>query len=101
MLHDFWFIHADVIRNSIVLLILVGGGSFITILITRWVYRKKAYREADEHLKQKNVELRIELRAVKETNEKLLATIERLTRVQNAAVGAANTVHEIVKEIEA
>jgi len=98
MFADFWYMHADVIRNAIVLVLWVAAGVFITVLITRWVYRKKAFREANEHLLQECIELRIkntELRAVLKEH---LGTIERLTIVQGAAVGMARTVQAVVGE---
>ena len=97
MFHDFWYMHADVIRNAFVLVVWVVAGAFTTVLITRWAYRRKAYREANQNIIQENVELRIrnqELRALQASH---LATIERLTVVQNGAVSAARTVQELVK----
>jgi hypothetical protein len=98
MFIDFWTMHADVIRNAFVLLTWMAVVMLATVLATRHVYRKKAIKEASEYLKQKNVELRIENRIFKETNGALLTTVERLTKVQNAAMGAANTIHEITSE---
>ena len=98
MFRDFMFMHADVIRNAFVLVVWVAAGAFATVLITQWAYRRKAYREANQNIIQENVELRIrnqELRALQASH---LATIERLTVVQNGAVSAARTVQELVKE---
>ncbi len=100
MLRDFLFVHADVLRNSVVLLMVTGLTVGITLLVSRWTYRKKAIQEASAYLKQAIAEARIERDAVKETNARLLATVERLTKVQNTAVAAARSVAEAVSAVE-
>jgi hypothetical protein len=100
MLRDFLLIHADVMRNSFVLVMFTGITVGITLLVSRWTYRKKAIAEASAYLKQAIAEARIERDAVKETNTALLATVERLTKVQNTAVAAARSVAEEVSAVE-
>lgn len=97
MIRDLFFIHADLIRNCIVLLCLLGAWSLVLVIAVRVQYRKKAYREAKEYLKQEIVEARLKAEAVDRVNARLLTTVERLTQVQNAATGAANTIKEAVK----
>ena len=100
MFRDFMFMHADVIRNAFVLVVWVAAGAFTTVLVTRWAYRRKAYREANQNIIQENVELRIrnqELRALQASH---LATIERLTVVQGVAVSSADAVKEIARSHE-
>jgi hypothetical protein len=102
MFRDFFFVHADVLRNVFVLLVFTGGTVLLTLLVSRWTYRKKAITEASVYLKQSIAEARIERDAVKEVNAALLATIERLTHVQNTATAAARSVvEEVAKAKEA
>lgn len=98
MFADFFLIHADVIRNAAVLLIWVLSGSLLTVLITRWFYRKKAYREANAYIIQENVELRVALKELRSIQKDHLSTIERLTIVQNGAISAARSVQDLVNE---
>ena len=100
MFQDFFFIHSDVIRNAFVLVVWVSLVVFVAVLVTRFVYRKKAFREANQNIIQENVELRIrnqELRALQASH---LATIERLTVVQGVAVSSADAVKEIARSHE-
>ena len=96
MIHDFFFIHADVMRNCFVLILWKGGLLLGTTLVNRWRYRKRAISEASVYLKQSISEARIERDAVRQTNVQLLATIERLTKVQGTAVAAARSISEEV-----
>lgn len=98
MFADFWQIHSDVIRNSFVLLVLVLAGATITALVTWRLVRARAYRDANQNIIQENVELRIRNDELRQIQASHLATIERLTVVQNGALGAARTVQELVSE---
>lgn len=98
MFADFWQIHADVIRNAFVLLVLVLSGSALTALVTWRLTLRHAYRQANATLKQRNVELTIENRGLRETNNRQWKEIERLTHVQSTAVAAARSVQEVAKE---
>ena len=100
MFRDFFFIHADVIRNSFVLLLLTLGTVLATALVTWRMVLTKAFREANQNIIQENVELRIrnqELRALQASH---LATIVRLTVVQGVAVSSADAVKEIARSHE-
>jgi len=97
MFTDFFFIHADVLRNAFVLFLytvmLVGA----TTLVVRWLYRKKAVAEASSYLKQKIAEVITREEEVKSLNERLFREIERLTRIQNTALAAAHSIEEAVR----
>lgn len=98
MFADFLFIHADVIRNSVVLLLLTLGTVLVTVLVTWRLVLTKAHREASANLKQRNAELTVENKALREQNERQWKEIERLTHVQDTAVAAARSVQEAAKE---
>jgi len=95
---DFWTIHSDVIRGAFVLLVWVLAGAALTALITWRLTLRHAYRQANATLKQRNVELTIENRGLRETNERQWKEIERLTHVQSTAVAAARSVQGVAKE---
>jgi hypothetical protein len=100
MLRDFFFIHADVLRNSFVLVSFTGITIAITLLVSRWTYRRKAIAEASAYLKQSIAEARIREDEVRAVNAKQWKEIERLTKVQNTAVAAARSVSAEVSGVE-
>ena len=88
----FWLFHFELLGYTIALVAL-------TVFITRWLYRRKAIREANSYLKQRIVEARIQTDTVQEQNEKLQALVMRLAVAQGIALSAAKSIEEAHKEV--
>jgi hypothetical protein len=98
MFADFWYMHADVIRNAFVFFLWTVALVAVTALVTWRLVLQAAHRQASETLKQKNVELTIRCQELTAVKAEQWREIERLTRVQNGAIGMANTMKELVLE---
>ena len=98
MFRDFFQIHADVLRNSVVLFILVATAIGLTILITWQACRKRAIQDAKEYLKQRIAESEVKDAALRAFMDEFKETIERLTVVQGTAHAAARSISEAVEK---